>query len=681
VALFLNACGDHLLTLPALRGLSSSVGGRLTLVVRRGFPAVFFRDVAADAVVEIDAAYGDGHYAFDAKKLAEQLRAMGPIAVLASLNPWHSRDVERLLESVRPDWSVGFGASFDLPLPLDFSKHSSELAFDVVRALAPDADIERWSFPVALTPDGAVTALAVRHAIDDRPLAVVHTDTKPEKSWPEESWREALEHWLRADPRRVAIDLGLGDRTSWLGREAGMGQWVSGLGLRLDQALAVVGLADRFFGIDSCFLHAADLARLPGVGIFGPTEPREFGFRWSPHRHVKADELAELDPRIVIDAIDGLEHETAKAGGVVVGRATEAGTSWYAETAPAGDGHFHLARSLRLGSVGLGTSGFRPEKAETATQALVAGLAGGCNVVDLAANHGAGAASVLVGQGLRRALAAGVVTRDSLFICSKAGFTEHLSPQERRRLHARGVLAHAPESSVEHDIGVTYLRWELDQQLRLLGLDTLDAFLLQNPEEARAIDRARFEEEIKSAFSVLEAAADAGRINMYGVSTAEAFRVPREDPLAIDLGELLGWAEEVGGPGHRFRVIELPVNPARLEGLTNRAHTLGGEAVTCLELASERGLIVLASAAINGGVGLEALAASVGTAGRELRDPGARVLQATRSLPGVTAALVGMSSGEHVEPLLSVVRRSPGHPDQEWWSPSPRAQSRAAHRS
>ena len=40
--------------------------------------------------------------------------------------------------------------------------------------------------------------------------------------------------------------------------------------------------ADLFLGIDSCFLHAADLFRIAGIGLFGPTDPFRFGFRLSP---------------------------------------------------------------------------------------------------------------------------------------------------------------------------------------------------------------------------------------------------------------------------------------------------------------------------------------------------------------------------------------------------------------
>jgi D-sedoheptulose 7-phosphate isomerase len=57
-------------------------------------------------------------------------------------------------------------------------------------------------------------------------------------------------------------------------------------GLPLTTSSALVELADLFLGVDSCMLHAADLFRVPSVGLFGPGGHIEFGFRFGPHRYV-----------------------------------------------------------------------------------------------------------------------------------------------------------------------------------------------------------------------------------------------------------------------------------------------------------------------------------------------------------------------------------------------------------
>ena len=53
-------------------------------------------------------------------------------------------------------------------------------------------------------------------------------------------------------------------------------------GLPLDVTIGLIAMSDLFVGVDSFALHAADLHRVPGVGLFGPTAPGEFGFRFGP---------------------------------------------------------------------------------------------------------------------------------------------------------------------------------------------------------------------------------------------------------------------------------------------------------------------------------------------------------------------------------------------------------------
>jgi hypothetical protein len=53
-------------------------------------------------------------------------------------------------------------------------------------------------------------------------------------------------------------------------------------------------------------LHAADLCRRPGVGLFGSTQARRFGFRWSSRRVVRelqAGRTSDHDPLDVAAAI------------------------------------------------------------------------------------------------------------------------------------------------------------------------------------------------------------------------------------------------------------------------------------------------------------------------------------------------------------------------------------------
>jgi hypothetical protein len=72
----------------------------------------------------------------------------------------------------------------------------------------------------------------------------------------------------------------------------------------LELTLAMMRHVDLFLGVDSCFLHAADLFRVPGVALFGPTAPSEWGFRLSPSfRHVSAESMDQIRPERVLEAL------------------------------------------------------------------------------------------------------------------------------------------------------------------------------------------------------------------------------------------------------------------------------------------------------------------------------------------------------------------------------------------
>ncbi len=64
-------------------------------------------------------------------------------------------------------------------------------------------------------------------------------------------------------------------------------------------------------GIDSCMLHAADLARVPGVGLYSPTQPAIWGFRFAPHRHVYGGTMADISVDDVFSAMESLVGELA----------------------------------------------------------------------------------------------------------------------------------------------------------------------------------------------------------------------------------------------------------------------------------------------------------------------------------------------------------------------------------
>jgi hypothetical protein len=61
-------------------------------------------------------------------------------------------------------------------------------------------------------------------------------------------------------------------------------------------------------------LHVADLARVPGVGLFGPTNAKEFGFYIGPHIMIQADgSMEKLETDMVIEALNQIVTLPAQA--------------------------------------------------------------------------------------------------------------------------------------------------------------------------------------------------------------------------------------------------------------------------------------------------------------------------------------------------------------------------------
>jgi hypothetical protein len=61
-------------------------------------------------------------------------------------------------------------------------------------------------------------------------------------------------------------------------------------------------------------LHVADMARVPGVGLFGPTSAKEFGFYIGPHIMIQADgSMDKIGIDMVTEALNRVVAEPAQS--------------------------------------------------------------------------------------------------------------------------------------------------------------------------------------------------------------------------------------------------------------------------------------------------------------------------------------------------------------------------------
>jgi aryl-alcohol dehydrogenase-like predicted oxidoreductase len=118
-------------------------------------------------------------------------------------------------------------------------------------------------------------------------------------------------------------------------------------------------------------------------------------------------------------------------------------------------------------------------------RALHHALASGINLIDTSANYADGGSEELVGQVIDHLVESGEMRRDSVVVVSKAGYLQGqnyaLSQERKRRGEPFPDLVLYGEG-LEHCIHPEFLQDQLTRSLERLGLQTLDVFLLHNPE-------------------------------------------------------------------------------------------------------------------------------------------------------------------------------------------------------
>ncbi len=353
--------------------------------------------------------------------------------------------------------------------------------------------------------------------------------------------------------------------------------------------------------------------------------------------------------------------------------ATPEGTSRYvARLASAAAGHFRALASWKASSLGLGTYLGDPTEPDDAAyeEALLECLRHGVNVIDTAINYRCQRSERAIGRALRRAEREGIATRDELILSTKGGYLpfDGQAPASREeflryvsaRFFERGVCGPHDLVGGVHCLAPAYLEDQLAASLANLGSDRVDIYFLHNPEQQiDEVDRPEFRRRIRAAFEVLERAGAEGKLTLYGAATWNGLRVPPEDRAHLSLLELLEIAEQVGGPDHRFRVLQLPYNLAMPEALLESTQPDGGGRRPVLDLARDRGIAVFCSASLLQARLVTRLPDSVAAAFPEAEGPSQRALQFVRSTPGVTTALVGMRSRPHVQENLRLAQIAP----------------------
>ena len=354
--------------------------------------------------------------------------------------------------------------------------------------------------------------------------------------------------------------------------------------------------------------------------------------------------------------------------------ATLDGTLKYAArfASRAAAGHFRERQGLHFSSIGIGTYLGEADAAtdRAYTDATVAAVESGANVIDTAINYRFQRSERSVGAALHELLQRGYA-RDELLICSKGGF---LTPDSdlpadaneyfQNEYVATGILGEGDVAAGCHSMAPKFLADQLERSRRNLGVETVDVYYLHNPEtQLGEVPREMFAGRVRAAFEFLESAVAAAKIHYYGMATWNAFRLPENAPEGLSIEKMESLARDVAGGSHHFRFVQLPCNLGMTEALTRAGQKLDGRLVPVVEAASRLGITLMASAPLLQGKLTRGLPAFVSEA-FGLSSDAERALQFARSTPGITTALAGMSRVEHVRANLKLVAVPPASREQ-----------------
>jgi aryl-alcohol dehydrogenase-like predicted oxidoreductase len=353
-------------------------------------------------------------------------------------------------------------------------------------------------------------------------------------------------------------------------------------------------------------------------------------------------------------------ESTTETAPRIAGHATAEGTKRFAERFK---GRLHSdffinIEGLTLSTLGLGTylGETNQHDDEALAQALTEAILGGINVIDAAINYRAQRSERVIGQVLAGLIERGLIERDEIFVSTKGGFIPFDGdiPADptgyfRDRFLKTKILAPADVVAGCHSLAPQFIDNQFEQSRHNLGLETIDLYYIHNPEtQLEEVKRPEVMHRLHRAFKVLEDKVALSQLQFYGTATWEGYRVPSTSAELLKIDEVVDAASDHGA-GHSFKFIQLPLNLAMPEALSERNQN--GKPI--LQRAHELGLHVMASASIMQGRILGRLPSQFDVLAPGESDA-VKALNFVRSAPGLDIALCGMKQLDHVRENLII---------------------------
>ena len=228
-----------------------------------------------------------------------------------------------------------------------------------------------------------------------------------------------------------------------------------------------------------------------------------------------------------------------------------------------------------MAKIGFGTyriSDLNPEH----IQAIRTAVEEGVDLIDTSTNYMDGAAERAIALAFQP-LPTKIIS--DVEVISKFGYIQGSTLQRiKEGEHFAETVEFAEH--IFHCISPEFMRDQLTKSLERLNMDSLDCYLIHNPEYFildelnKDLDRNevldRMFARIEKSFVALEQEVQNGRIKSYGISS-NSFAKPSNDPEFLPYEDLVTIAKraamEAGSKTHHFTTVQLPINLLETEGL------------------------------------------------------------------------------------------------------------------
>ena len=325
--------------------------------------------------------------------------------------------------------------------------------------------------------------------------------------------------------------------------------------------------------------------------------------------------------------------------------------------------NFRKIHGLTLSNVGIGTylGNVDDETDDLVKKAVKQSILAGINVIDTAINYRSQKAERSVGTAISELIQEKKINRNEIFVSTKNGYVtndgdinQEFWQYVNKEYVATGVIQANDITSGYHCMTVPYLEDQLERSRKNLGLECIDLMYLHNAVEGQINDvtKEQFMKNLRLCFEFYESKRKDGKIRFYGMATWECFRVTQDNPQFLELSDVMSLANEVGGPEHGFRFIQLPFNMYLDQALILKNQSYDGTHESILEVAKKFEVGVFTSVPL---MQAKLLSPGVMPEFGNLK-PSLLALQFTRSTPGVLAPLVGQKSDAHVQENIEILK-------------------------